>query len=149
MCMSCSDDSENNSGRRFSKKRIAILSTMGAGAVGALYLSVTTNPAIGAPIYAILAFAACPTMCAAMGGSMWLSRRLSKKKGNAQQIQQKQKTKEEEEVYNLETRTDKQQEKFAIAVTETNDEKTISPEQHLPRGQRKKRKTNQEGQKST
>ena len=96
MCMSCGNDSENNNVRRFSKKRIAILSTMGAGAIGAVYLSVTANPAIGASISAILAFAACPAMCAAIGGTMRLSRRFSKKRGNAQQIHQKQKTEEEE-----------------------------------------------------
>jgi hypothetical protein len=149
MCMSCGgNDSENNSGRRFSKKRIAILSAMGAGAIGAVYLSFTANPAIGASISAILAFAACPAMCAAMGGTMWLSRRFSKKKGNMQQMQQKQKTKEKEEVSNLESTTEEQLEKLAIAVTETNDERTVSFKEQQPQGQRKKRNTNQEEQKS-
>jgi phosphate/sulfate permease len=144
MCMSCGNDSQNNDGgRRFSKKRIAILSTIGAGAAGTAYLSVTINPAIGASIPAILVFATCPAMCAAMGGTMWLSRRLSKKKDNEQQLQQKQKTKE---VSDVESITEEQQEKLAIAVTETNDERTVSFEQ--PQGQRKKSKTNQEGQES-
>lgn len=70
------------------------------------------------------------------------------KKGNAQQIQQKQKTKEE--VYNLESTTEEQQEKLTIAVTGTNDERTISFEQQPTQGQRKKRNTpNQEGQKAS
>jgi hypothetical protein len=114
MCMSCGNGSENNNGKRFNKKRIAILSTIGAGAVGTVYLSVTTNPAVGASISAMLAFAACPAMCAAMGGTMWLSRRFSKKKDNGQQVQLKQKTKEE--VSNVEYTTEEQQEKVAIAM---------------------------------
>jgi hypothetical protein len=141
MCMSCGNDSENNNERRFTKKRIAILSTMAAGAVGAVYFSVTANPAIGASVSAILAFAACPAMCAAMGGTMWLSRRLSKKKGNGQQVQQK--TKKEEEVSNLEHTTEEQQEKLTIAVIENNDERMISPEQQSPQRHRKKRNNNQ------
>lgn len=136
--MSCGNDSQNNDGgRRFSKKRIAILSTIGAGAAGATYLSFTINPAIGATIPAVLAFATCPAMCAAMGGTMWLSRRLSKKKDKGKQMEEKQKTKEP----SMESTIEKQQEKLAIAVTETNDERIFSFEQ--PQRQRKKRKTDQ------
>ena len=138
LCMSCGNNSGDNAGRRFSKRRIAILSTIGVGAAGAAYLSVTVNPAIGAYISVLLAFAACPAMCAAMSVTMWLSRRSSKKKSNGQQMQQEQKTKEE--VSNIvESTTEEQQEKLAIAVTETNDERTVSSFEQ-PQGHRKKKK---------
>jgi uncharacterized membrane protein YciS (DUF1049 family) len=134
------------------RKRIAIIAGAGAGAAGVItYASLASNPVAAAALPAVLAFAACPAMCAAMGGIMWLNRRISKKKGNAQLIQQKQKTKEEE-VSNLESTTEEQQEKLTIAVTGTNDERTISFEQQQqqPQGQRKKRNTpNQEGQKAS
>jgi uncharacterized membrane protein YciS (DUF1049 family) len=133
------------------RKRIAIIAGAGAGAAGVItYASLAANPVAAAALPAVLAFAACPAMCAVMGGIMWLNRRISKKKGNAQLIQQKQKTKEEE-VYNLESTTEEQQEKLTIAVTGTNDERTISFEQQQPpQGQRKKRNTpNQEGQKAS
>jgi hypothetical protein len=145
MCMSCyGNDSQNNDGgRRFNKKRIAILSTIGAGAAGVAYLSVTINPAIGAAIPAILSFATCSAMCAAMGGTMWLSRHLSKKKDKRQQPQQKQKIKE---VSNAETTPEEQQEKLIIAVPEANDEITVSLEE--PQRQRKKRNTDHEGKES-
>ena len=134
--MSCGNDSQNNGVRRFSKKRIAILSTIGASAAGAAYLYLNINPAIGATIPAVLAFATCPAMCAAMGGTMWLSRRFSKKKDKGQQMQEKQKTKEA----SIQSAIAKQQEKSPIAVTETNDERIFSFEQS--QRQRKKRKTN-------
>jgi hypothetical protein len=80
MCMSCGNDSENNGERKFSKKRIAILSMTGAGVAGGTYLAAAVNPAIGASIPALLTFAACPAMCAAMGATMWVSKRFSKRK---------------------------------------------------------------------
>ena len=62
-----------------SKKRtIAMISGAGAGVAGIAYVSLMANPGATAAIPAILAFAACPAMCAAMGGAMWLSRRFSK-----------------------------------------------------------------------
>jgi hypothetical protein len=117
--MTCDgNESQNNSGgRRFSKKRIAILSTIGAGTADAAYLSVTINPAIGATIPAVLAFAACPTTCAAMGGTMWLSRRFSNKKrvGRKQQLQRRQQESKEE--YSSSEQTAKEQkEKLAVVV---------------------------------
>jgi hypothetical protein len=106
------------------RKRIAIIAGAGAGAAGVItYASLAANPVAAAALPAVLAFAACPAMCAAMGGIMWINRRFSKKRGNAQQIKQKQKTKEE--VSNLESTTEEQQEKLTIAVTETNDERMI------------------------
>jgi hypothetical protein len=80
MCMSCGNDSENNGGRKFGKKKIAILSMTGVGVAGGTYLAATVNPAIGASIPALLTFAACPAMCAAMGATMWVSKRFSKRK---------------------------------------------------------------------
>jgi uncharacterized membrane protein YciS (DUF1049 family) len=68
------------------KRRIAIIA--GGGAVGVItYASLTANPVAAAALPVALAFAACPAMCAAIGGAMWLSRRISKGKNQAQ-IQQ-------------------------------------------------------------
>src|SRR5437867_886054 len=61
------------------KRKIAMISGAGAGAAGIAYLSLTANPGAAAAIPAVLVFAACPAMCAAMGGVMWLSRRLKKR----------------------------------------------------------------------
>jgi hypothetical protein len=145
--MSCGNDSENNSGRRFSKKRIAILSTIGAGVAGVGYISFTPNPAIGASMSAILAFAACPAMCAAMGGSMWLSRRFSKKKKHhARQMQQQQLPEQEtKEEFNLKEKAKEKQQRLAVSVTETNGEKTVLYEQQSQQ-QRRKRKINSQSQ---
>ena len=57
-------------------------------------------------------------MCAAVGGTLWLGRRFSKKKQSGQQMQQKE---EAEEASKLE-RTQEQQDKLAIVVTEINEE---------------------------
>jgi hypothetical protein len=73
--MSCHGSNEGNS-----KRRIAIISTVCAGAAGIVAYVSSTNPAFAATLSALLVFAACPVMCAAMGGIMWLNRRLSKKK---------------------------------------------------------------------
>ena|SRR5918995_877766 len=82
MCMSW-----HNMGGGSKKRTIAMISGAGAGVAGIAYVSLMTNPGATAAIPAILAFAACPAMCAAMGGAMWLSRRFSKRKNKAQ-IQQ-------------------------------------------------------------
>src|SRR5581483_3036750 len=143
MCMNCGNDSKNNSQATFSKKRIAILSTMGAGLAGATYLSVTVNPALGASIPTILAFAACPAMCAAMGGTMWLGRLFTKKKQSGKLNQDA-----KEELSNSEKMTaeDHHGEKSAVIVTEgsDDDEETLSYEQ--PPELRRKRRTNPEEQ---
>jgi hypothetical protein len=71
------------------KRRIAIVAGAGAGAAGVItYLSLAANPVAAAALPIVLAFAACPAMCAAMGGAMWLSRRFSKRKNQAQVQQQ-------------------------------------------------------------
>jgi len=53
---------------------------MGIVMATATYLIFTTtnNPAIAAALPALLSFAVCPLMCAAVGGLMWFSRRSSK-----------------------------------------------------------------------
>jgi hypothetical protein len=69
------------------KRMIAIISGAGVGAAGIAYVSVAANPIAAAAIPALLAFAACPAMYAAMGGAMWLSRRFSKR-NNQTEVQQ-------------------------------------------------------------
>jgi hypothetical protein len=67
------------------RKRIAIIAGAGAGAAGVItYISLAANPVAAAALPVVLAFAACPAMCAAMGGTMWLSRRFAKRKNQAQ-----------------------------------------------------------------
>lgn len=72
---------------RGSKKNIAIISGAGVGAASIAYVSLAGNPIAAAALPAVIAFAACPGMCAAMGGAMWLSRRISKRK-NQTEVQQ-------------------------------------------------------------
>jgi len=66
---------------------VAIISRVGVGVTGIAYVSLVANPVAAAAIPAILAFAACPATCAAMGGAMWFSRRFSKRK-NQTRVQQ-------------------------------------------------------------
>ena len=84
MYMSC-----YNTGRAGSNKKrmIAIISGAGVGVAGISYVSLAANPVAAAAVPAVLVFAACPAMCAAMGGAMWLSRRFSKRK-NQTHVQQ-------------------------------------------------------------
>jgi hypothetical protein len=80
------------------RKRIAIIAGAGAGAAGVItYVSLAANPVAAAALPVVLVFAACPAMCAAMGGVIWLSRRFSKRKNQAQ-IQQPVVNSKEEEV---------------------------------------------------
>jgi hypothetical protein len=51
-------------------------------------MAATVNPAIGASIPALLTFAACPAMCAAMGATMWVSKRFSERK-NLTRVQER------------------------------------------------------------
>jgi hypothetical protein len=69
-------------GRSKNKRIIAIISGAAIAAIGIAYVSLAANPVAAAVIPAILAFAACPAMCAAMGGAMWLSRRFKKRNNN-------------------------------------------------------------------
>jgi hypothetical protein len=77
MCMAC------DPGKMSTKKKIIMFSSIGLViAITATYLVLTTtitnNPTIAAAIPVLLSFAACPLMCAAVGGLMWFSRRSSK-----------------------------------------------------------------------
>jgi hypothetical protein len=75
MCMSCSTG-------RITKKKIAIFSSIGVLIVVGTYFAfiTTNNPAVAAAVPALLSFAACPAMCVAVGGIMWLSSRFSRNK---------------------------------------------------------------------
>jgi hypothetical protein len=75
MCMSC---------RSSNRKKIAIIAGAGAGVAGISYASLAANPVAAAALPVVLVFAACPAMCAAMGGIMWLNRRMSKRKNLTQ-----------------------------------------------------------------
>src|SRR5581483_6725494 len=74
-CMSCDTG-------KMTKRKIAIISSAGAGIGIVSYFAFTTMPALAAAIPAILTFAACPAMCAAMGGAMWLQKRRANKKNS-------------------------------------------------------------------
>jgi uncharacterized membrane protein YbhN (UPF0104 family) len=76
MCMSC------NTGKLTTKKKIILFSSLSVGVAVASYFALTTtnNPAVAAALPTVFAFGACPLMCAAMGGAMWFSRRISKSK---------------------------------------------------------------------
>ena len=63
-------DECHNIGRGSKKRAIPMISGAGAGTAGIAYFSLTANPSAVAAIPAILAFAACPAICAAMGGAM-------------------------------------------------------------------------------
>lgn len=80
MCMSC------NSTRKPLKKIILILAmVIGIGAITYFIFSATNNPVFAASIPLIMSFAACPLMCAAMGGSMWLMNRYKNKNNLAKE----------------------------------------------------------------
>jgi hypothetical protein len=86
------------------RKRIAIIAGAGAGAAGVItYVSLAANPVAAAALPVVLAFAACPAMCVAMGGAMWLSRRFSKRKNQAQVQQQPVVNSKEEEAVEVKT----------------------------------------------
>lgn len=75
MCMSC------NNTRKPLKKIIVILATViGMGVITYFVFSATNNPVFAASIPLIMSFVACPLMCVAMGGSMWLMNQYASKK---------------------------------------------------------------------
>lgn len=90
-----------DSGKMSTKKKIIMFSSMGLVIVTATYLVFTTtnNPAIAAALPALLSFATCPLMCAAVGGLMWFSHRSSTSndnhKGNSHSTPMATNTKEE------------------------------------------------------
>jgi hypothetical protein len=71
---------------RITKNRVVVFSSIGVLIVvgGYFGFTITTNPAVAAAVPALLSFAACPAMCVAVGGIMWLSNHFSrnKKKNN-------------------------------------------------------------------
>jgi hypothetical protein len=78
--MSCSP------GKMSTKRKVTIFLSVGLVAAITSYLTFTTtnNPAIASVLPAFLSLAACPLMCAVMGGIMWFSRRSSTSdKGNS------------------------------------------------------------------
>lgn len=85
----------NNGGLgRMNKKKIAVLSSVGAGIAVASYAALTLNPLAGVAAPLILAFVACPAMCAAMGGAMWIRERMAKKKAFSMAMAAEQTSKE-------------------------------------------------------
>ncbi len=76
--MSCCNNGKIN------RKKMVIFSLVAGGiAVSSYFLIFTTNIAAAATLPVLAGFAACPLMCAAMGGGMWLSSRLSRNKHKA------------------------------------------------------------------
>jgi hypothetical protein len=78
--MSC-----NNNGK-FTKRKIIIFSLIGIAVAATTYfLFMATNSRAALALPAVLGLVACPLMCAAMGGIMWIGGRLNKnkQKGNS------------------------------------------------------------------
>jgi len=71
-----------NNGKITRKKIILFSLVAGAIAVSSYFLIFTTNIATAASLPMLTGFVACPLMCVAMGGGMWLSSRLSRNKEN-------------------------------------------------------------------
>ncbi|MGI0021535.1 MAG: hypothetical protein ACRD9Q_01620 [Nitrososphaeraceae archaeon] len=71
----------NGDGRKITKKKIIIFSSLGAGIATASYFALTTtNSQALVASSTLLGFAACPAMCAVMGGGIWIFNKLSSKK---------------------------------------------------------------------
>jgi hypothetical protein len=64
------------SGKMSTKRKVTIFSSVGLAIAIATYLAfiTTNNPTITSAILALLSLAACPLMCAVIGGAMWFSR---------------------------------------------------------------------------
>src|SRR5213592_4127378 len=69
-----------NNGKITRKKMIIFSLVAGAIGVSSYFLIFTTNIAAAASLPVLTGFVACPLMCAAMGGGIWLSSRLSRNK---------------------------------------------------------------------
>ncbi|MDQ6724545.1 MAG: hypothetical protein M3Z01_09860 [Thermoproteota archaeon] len=80
--MSCNNE-------KSSRRKIILLSSIALGIALVSYLIFTTtnNPAMAATILTFLPFAACPSMCIAMGGAMWVSNRVIKNQRNKKNYQ--------------------------------------------------------------
>src|SRR5215207_11180962 len=68
-----------DSGKMSTKKRFIMFTSMGLIIAIATYVAFTkaNNPAMVSAIPVLLSFAACPLMCAFVGGLMWFSHRSS------------------------------------------------------------------------
>lgn len=65
---------------RLTKKRVMAFAAMAiAVAATSYFVFTTTNSGTVLALSGVLGFAACPAMCAAMGGSMWLANRIGGK----------------------------------------------------------------------
>src|SRR6059036_348961 len=81
--MSCCDNG------RITRKKIIVFSSIGIAIVGASYFVFTsTNSGATLALTGLLGFAACPAMCATMGGAMWMASRLGSKKNQNVNSQQ-------------------------------------------------------------
>jgi hypothetical protein len=70
---------------KITKKKVMVFSLIGTGIIATSYITLTGTNIVGAvALPVVLAFAACPAMCAAIGGSMWIANRF--KKGKYQKI---------------------------------------------------------------
>ena len=71
----------NGDGRKITKKKIIIFSSLGAGiAIASYFALTTTNSQALVASSTLLGFTACPAMCAVMGGGIWIFNKLSSKK---------------------------------------------------------------------
>jgi hypothetical protein len=73
-------------GKMSTKRKVTIFLSVGLAIAITTYLVFTTtnNPTIASALPALLSLAACPLMCAVIGGIMWFSRRSSTiNKGNS------------------------------------------------------------------
>ena len=63
------------------KTKVIVLSVIGIAIVAASYFVFTsTNNGTALVLSGILGFAACPAMCAVMGGGMWIASRFANRK---------------------------------------------------------------------
>jgi hypothetical protein len=66
-------------GKTSTRRKVTMFSFVGLAIAIATYLALisTSNPAIASALPVLLSLAACPLMCAVIGGIMWFSRRSS------------------------------------------------------------------------
>jgi hypothetical protein len=62
------------------KTKVIIFSAIGIGIVSTSYFVFTSNNGAALALSGLLGFAACPVMCAVMGGTMWIGSKLGKTK---------------------------------------------------------------------
>ena len=71
---------------KITKKKIIVFSVIGIAIVATYFVFTATNSSAALALPAILGFAACPAMCVAMGGVMWIAARFgsNKKQNNSE-----------------------------------------------------------------